>query len=34
LAKTDGLEKSGKHNQSIDPAREMSAAVRQSPMIP
>jgi hypothetical protein len=30
-AKTDGLEKSGRQSQSIEPAREMRAAVRQSP---
>jgi len=31
-AKIDGLEKSGRHSQSIEPAREARAAVRQSPI--
>jgi hypothetical protein len=31
-AKIDGLEKSGRHSQSIEPARETRAAVRQSPI--
>jgi hypothetical protein len=31
-AKIEGLEKSGRQNQSIEPARETRAAVRQSPI--